>query len=152
MGRVAPSCGVLVGQRRVAIFDHILEKAPATFNATQLRFFLRLVVYIDPYSFLEEITSHFAGDDENHGQTQQELVLSALDTTSDGKLTSFALRLALTDHLGLPRDTDPDLLSEAEALFAPAQSKTKKTSKANSTSSLVKPTEKQTSLKRQKAA
>ena len=35
----------------------------------------------------------------------------------------------MTDHLGLPRDSDPDLLSEAEVLFAPPQAKPKKGSK-----------------------
>ena len=92
---------------RLATFDRILEQAPAVFTATQLRLFLRLVVYIDPYSFLEEVAIHFAGDDENHEQTEQEIVLSALDKTADEKLTSFALRLALTDHLGLPATPTP---------------------------------------------
>ena len=110
------------------------------------------MVYIDPYSFLEEVASHFAGDDENHEQTEQELVLSALDATAEEKLTSFALRLALTDHLDLPRDTDPDLLSEAAALFAPPQAKPKKASKAKAAPTLVKPVEKETTAKKQKAA
>jgi ParB family chromosome partitioning protein len=110
------------------------------------------VVYIDPYSFLEDVASHFAGDDENHEQTEQDIVLSALGTTADDKLTSFALRLALTDHLGIPRDTDPDLLSEAEALFAPPQAKPKKASKPKAAPTLVKPAEKKTTTKKQKAA
>jgi ParB family chromosome partitioning protein len=122
------------------------------FTAAQFRLFLRLLVHIDPYSFLEEVASHFAGDDENHEQTEHELVLSALDTTADEKLTSFALRLALTDHLGLPRDTDPDLLSEAETLFAPPQVKPKKANKAKAAPTLVKPAEKKTTAKKQKAA
>ncbi len=137
---------------RLATFDRILEQTPAVFTATQLRLFLRLVVYIDPYSFLEEVASHFAGDDENHEQTEQEIVLAALGNTADEKLTSFALRLALTDHLGLPRDTDPDLLSEAEALFAPPQAKPKKASKPKAAPTLVKPAEKKTTAKKQKAA
>jgi ParB family chromosome partitioning protein len=137
---------------RLATFDRILEQTPAVFTATQLRLFLRLVVYIDPYSFLEEVASHFAGDDENHEQTEQEIVLAALGNTADEKLTSFALRLALTDHLGLPRDTDPDLLSEAEALFAPPQAKPKKASKPKAAPALVKPAEKKTTAKKQKAA
>jgi ParB family chromosome partitioning protein len=137
---------------RLATFDRILEQAPVVFSATQLRSFLRLVVYIDPYSFLEEVSSHFAGDDENHEQTEQEIVLAALGNTADEKLTSFALRLALTDHLGLPRDTDPDLLSEAEALFAPPQAKPKKASKPKAAPALVKPSEKKTTARKQKAA
>jgi len=137
---------------RMATFDRILDRVPAMFTAAQFRLFLRLVVYIDPYSFLEEVASHFAGDDENHEQTEQEMVLSALENTTDEKLTSFALRLALTDHLGLPRDPDPDLLSEAEALFAPPQAKPKKASKPKAAPTLVKPAEKKTTVKKQKAA
>ena len=137
---------------RLATFDRILDQAPAMFTAAQLRFFLRLVVYIDPYSFLEEVASHFAGDDENHEQTEQDIVLSALGTTADEKITSFALRLALTDHLGLPRDTDPDLLTEAEAMFAPPQAKPKKASRPKAAPTLVKPAEKKTTAKKQKAA
>jgi len=137
---------------RLATFDRILEQTPAVFTATQLRLFLRLVVYIDPYSFLEEVASHFAGDDESQEQTEQEIVLAALGNTADEKLTSFALRLALTDHLGLPRDTDPDLLSEAEALFAPPQANPKRASNPKAAPTLVKPAEKKTTVKKQKAA
>ncbi len=137
---------------RLATFDRILEQTPAVFTATQLRLFLRLVVYIDPYSFLEEVASHFAGDEGNHEQTEQEIVLAALGNTADEKLTSFALRLALTDHLGLARDTTPDLLSEAEALFAPPQAKPKRANKPKAAQTLVKPAEKKTTAKKQKAA
>jgi ParB family chromosome partitioning protein len=137
---------------RLAAFDHILEKAPAVFTPTQLRLFLRLLVYIDPYSFLEEVASHFAGDDENHEQTEQEIVLAALANTADEKLTNFALRLALTDHMDVPRDTDADLLSEAEALFVPPQAKPKKATKRKAAPALVKPAEKKVTAKKQKAA
>ena len=137
---------------RVATFDRILDQAPAVFTTAQLRLFLRLVVYIDPYSFLEEVASHFAGNDENLEQTEQEIVLAALADSADDKLTSFALRLALSDHLAIPRDTDPDLLSEAEALFAPAQAQTKKASKPKTNPTLVKPAEKTATAKKQKAA
>ena len=122
------------------------------FTAAQLRLFLRLVVYIAPYNFLEEVASHFAGDDENHEQTEQEIVLAALENTTDEKLTSFALRLALTEHLDIPRDTDPDLLTVAEALFAPPQAKRKKATKPKAAPTLVKPAEKKATAKKQKAA
>jgi ParB family transcriptional regulator, chromosome partitioning protein len=52
----------------------------------------------------------------------------------------------------LPRDTDPDLLSEAEALFAPPKAKPKKVSKQKASPSLVKSAEKKTATKKQKAA
>jgi ParB family chromosome partitioning protein len=137
---------------RLATFDRILDQVPAVFTAAQLRLFLRLVVYIDPYKFLEEVASYFAGDDENVEQTEQEIVLAALANTADEKLTSFALRLALTDHLGIPRESDPDLLSEAEAAFASPQTKSKKASKSKAAPTLVKPAERKSVAKKQKAA
>jgi ParB family chromosome partitioning protein len=62
------------------------------------------------------------------------------------------LRLTLTDHLGIPRDTDPNLLAEAETSFAPAQAKTKKASKSAATPTLVKSAAKKTTAKKQKDA
>jgi ParB family transcriptional regulator, chromosome partitioning protein len=37
-------------QSRVSTFERILENAPATFSAAQMRVFLRLLVQVDPYS------------------------------------------------------------------------------------------------------
>ena len=136
----------------IATFDRILEQAPAVFTASQFRLLLRLVVLIDPYSFLEEVASHFTGNDENHELTEHEIVLSALENTADEKLTSFALRLALTDHLGIPRDPDPDLLSEAEALFAPPQANPPKARKPKAATTFIKPDERKTTTKKRKAA
>ena len=94
---------------------------------------------MDPYSFLEEVASHFAGNEENHEQTEQEIVLHALGSTADEKLTGFALRLALTNHLGTPRDMDPDLLSEAQPPSAPPEVKAKRVSYPKASPSLHKP-------------
>jgi ParB family chromosome partitioning protein len=46
-----------------------------------------------------------------------------LDGTADQKLTGFALRLVLSDHVGIPHESQPDLLSEAEQVFAPRKPK-----------------------------
>lgn len=144
-----------LSKARTATFDRILDNAPAMFTAAQLRFFLRLLVHIDPYSFLEEVASHFAGNDENARQTDEEIVLTALDNTADEKLTGFALRLALTDHVSIPCDDEPDPLSEAEAAFAPPppkSSKPKNTSKSKEVTTLVKPPQKKSAVKKQKVA
>lgn len=144
-----------LSKARIATFDRILENAPAMFSAAQLRTFLRLLVHIDPYSFLEEVASHFAGNDENVQQTDEEIVLAALDNTAEDKLTSLALRLVLTDHVGIPAEDDPDLLSEAEAAFAPPppkSSKPKNTDKSKETQTLVKAPSKKSAAKKQKAA
>jgi len=107
---------------RLATFERILEHAPAAFNATQMRFFLRLVIQLD-YSFLEDVATHFADSDENTQQSDEEIVLAALDSTADQKLTSLALRIVLSDHLAIPREDQPDLLIEAEQLFVPQKPK-----------------------------
>ena len=140
---------------RLVTFDRILDQAPVMFTTAQLRAFLRLLVQLDPYTFLEEVASHFAGDDENRLQTDEEIVLAALANTADDKLTSFALRLALTDHVDIPRGDQADLLAEAEDAFAPPQSKTSKpknTNEGKQANSLVKSSQKRNAAKKQQAA
>jgi ParB family chromosome partitioning protein len=144
-----------LSKARTATFESIFDHAPAMFTAAQLRTFLRLLVHIDPYSFLEEVASHFAGNDENAQQTDEEIVLAALDSTADDKLTSLALRLALTGHVSIPRENEPDPLSEAEAVFAPPQpksSKPKNASKPKKAQTLVDVPPKKSAARKQKAA
>ncbi len=107
---------------RIATFERIIEHAPASLSPAQLRVFLRLLIHLD-YSFLEEVASHFASGDENTQQSDDEIVLAALDGTTDEKLTGLALRLVLSDHVGIPHENQPDLLSEAEQVFAPKKPK-----------------------------
>jgi ParB family transcriptional regulator, chromosome partitioning protein len=107
---------------RVATFERIIEEAPASFSPAQMRVFVRLLVHLD-YSFLEEVATHFANGDENAQQSDDEIVLAALDGTADEKLTSLALRLVLSDHIGLPQESQPDLLTEAEQMFSPKKPK-----------------------------
>lgn len=107
---------------RLATFERIIEQAPSTFNAAQLRVFLRLLVHLD-YSFLEDVAAHFANGDENTERSDEEVVLAALDGTADEKLTGLALRIVLSEHLGIPHENEPDLLSECEQVFAPKKPK-----------------------------
>ena len=110
---------------RVATFERIIEQAPASFNSVQMRVFLCLLIHLD-YSFLEEVATHFANGDENAQQSDEEIVLGALDGTADEKLTGLALRLVLSDHIGIPHESQPDLLTEAEQVFAPKKPKAAK--------------------------
>ena len=107
---------------RLATFERIIEQAPATFSAAQLRVFLRLLVHLD-YSFLEDVAAHFANGDENTQQSDEEIVLAALDGTADEKLTGLALRIVLSDHVGIPHENQPDFLTEAAQVFAPKKAK-----------------------------
>ncbi len=107
---------------RIATFERLIEQAPASFSPAQMRVFLRLLIHLD-YSFLEEVAGHFANGDENSQQSDDEIVLAALDGTADEKLTGLALRLVLSDHIAIPRESQPDLLAEAEQVFAPKKPK-----------------------------
>lgn len=86
----------------------------------------RLLVNVNPYDFLEEAAVHFSIRD-NEDRPDDEVVLAGLSTTGDEKLTGFALRIVLSDHVGIPRENAPNLLTEAEDVFAPEEPKVAKT-------------------------
>ncbi|WP_263385101.1 hypothetical protein [Granulicella arctica] len=87
--------------------------------------------------------------DENDHRSAEEVLLSAIDNTTDDKLTCFALRLALAGHVGIPRENEPDFLTEAEAVFAPPQKKAKAKRTRNTPVEMPKST---TLTKKQKTA
>jgi ParB family chromosome partitioning protein len=103
---------------REATFNRILETAPPMFTAAQLRIFLRALVNLDPYTFTDYAAEHFAAD-ENNQQTAEEVLLFTIGNLADDKLTSFALRLALTGHTDIPQENEFDFLTEAESAFVP---------------------------------
>jgi ParB family chromosome partitioning protein len=115
-----------ITKAREATFNRILENAPAMFTTAQLRVFLRALVNLDPYALTDEVAEHFAGDDESNQRTAEEILSAGLAGTADEKLTSFALRLALTGYVTIPRESEHDFLVEAEAAFAPPQPKNEK--------------------------
>jgi len=104
-------------QTRKATFERILANAPATFSAAQLRMLLRALVNLDPYTFADDVAEEIVGENENNQLTGEEVLLAAIDGLGDEKLTGFALRLALTSHVAIPREGEVDFLTEAEAVF-----------------------------------
>jgi len=108
-------------KRRTESFNRILDNAPTTFSGPQLRVLLRALIHIDSYDFADNVAAHFVGDDENNQQSADEVLLSVVDGMEDDKLPAFALRLALTVHVDIPREGEIDHLIEAEKLFAHAQ-------------------------------
>ena len=96
---------------------------------------------------MRRLPTHFANGDENTQQSDDEIVLAALDGTADEKLTGLALRLVLSDHIGIPHESQPDLLTEAEQVFAPKKPKAVK-AKADA-SNKPKPTAVKTSAKKE---
>ncbi|WP_263384820.1 ParB/RepB/Spo0J family partition protein [Granulicella arctica] len=124
---------------RVATFDRIIAAAPASFTAPQLRVVLRAIVNLDPYTFADDLAEDIAAKNENEQRSAEELLLATIDATADERLTVFALRLALSGHVGIPSENEFDFLTEAEAVFAPLKPQ-KKTSAAKAKKpTLVKP-------------
>ncbi len=108
-------------QTRKATFERILANAPDSFGPAQLRMLLRALVNLDPYTFADDVAEEIAGTDENERRTAEEVLLAAIDSLGDEKLTGFALRLALTSHVAIPREGEVDFLTEAEAVFPQPQ-------------------------------
>lgn len=124
-------------KRRAESFNRILDNAPAAFTGPQLRVLLRALVHIDAYQFTDDVAAYFVTD-ENNQQTAEEVLSSVLDGLEDAKLTSFALRLVLTTHAGIPRENEIDSLIEAEQVFAPPQPKKPEAKKKEVTNKAAK--------------
>ena len=107
---------------RSATFERILDNAPPSFTAPQLRVLLRALVNLDPYTFADNLAEEEAGEDKNEQRSAEELLLSTIDGLGDEKLTRFALRLALAGQQGIPREGEFDFLAEAEPVFTPRKS------------------------------
>src|SRR5580698_3454442 len=142
---------------RTAAFERIVQNAPATFTAAQLRVLLRALVNLDPYTLTDDLAEQIAGEDENEQRTAEEVLLSAIDDLQDDKLTGFTLRLALTGHIDIPREGEFDFLSEAEAAFAVSQpksagSKKPKVKTPTPIKAASKPAPKKTAAKKKTAA
>jgi ParB family chromosome partitioning protein len=108
---------------RTITFERIVENAPATFTAAQLRVLLRALVNLDPYTLTDDLAEQIAGENENEQRTAEEVLLSAIDGLQDDKLTGFALRLALIGHVDVASEGEFDFLAEAETAFAFPQPK-----------------------------
>ncbi len=108
-----------VRKERQTTFERILTNAPETFNPTQLRLVLRAMVHIDPDTFHDYACLDLP--EEYLSRDASETLQSALDATTNARLTAFALRLALSTHRDIPREDQPDFLAEADAVFQPAK-------------------------------
>ena len=138
---------------RKATFDRILVNAPETLNAAQLRVLLRAIVNLDPYTFADDLAEDVA--DEKERRSPEEVLLATIASTADNKLSHFAVRLALSGHVGIPRENEPDFLAEANAVFTPPLKKVKAPKTGKPLVNLVKPkpqTKKPKTAKKQIAA
>jgi ParB family chromosome partitioning protein len=113
---------------RLTTLEHIIEHAPEVLTPPQLRTFTELLLNLSPYGLFEDAAEHFVGDHENNSKTEDEILTEALANCPDDKLMGFVLRLLLTEHVAIPREDQPDWLSKAESIFAPAKPKAGKSS------------------------
>jgi len=114
-------------KKRDATFERIVAEAPPVLTAPQLRVILRALVNLDPYTFADDLAEDMA--DENDKRSAEEVLLSAIEGTTNDKLTSFAARLALAGHRGIPRESEVDFLAQAEAAFLTPKPKKSSTGK-----------------------
>jgi len=135
---------------RAATFERILENAPETLNAIQLRVLLRAIVNLDPYTFADDLAEEVA--DENESRIAEEVLLATIDATEDDKLTRFAIRLALSGHVGIPRENEFDFLAEADAVFAPPRKKVEVSKAGKAPVALPKPKPRKKTAKKRIAA
>jgi ParB family chromosome partitioning protein len=127
-------------KKREETFERIVAQAPAMLTAAQLRVILRAIVNLDPYTFADDLAEDTA--DENDKRSAEEVLLAAIDGTADDKLTGFAVRLALSGHRAIPREGEPDFLTEAAAAFLipkPRKSAAKKAVPAKKEPTPIKP-------------
>ena len=134
-------------QTRRITFKRILENAPKTLNPVQLRVLLRAIVNLDPYTFADDLAGDLAN--ENEDRSPEETLLATIDATADEKLTHFAVRLALSGHVSIPRENELDFLTEAEVAFTLPQKKAKVPKTGKVPVALSKP---KTQAKKQKTA
>ncbi len=138
---------------RAATFERILDNAPASLSNDQLRVLLRAIVNLDPYTLADDLAEKLIPEREGEPRSAEEVLLAAIYTTADDKLTRFAIRLALSSHVRIPRENEPDFLTEADAVFAPqAQPKQKAKSRKSAKPTLVSPPAKKASQGKKKIA
>ena len=120
-------------KQREKTFEQIVAQASANLSPAQLRVILRAIVNLDPYTFADDLATDLSEDPDNDKRSAEEVLLTVIDGTADDKLTSFAVRLALAGHRGIPRETELDFLTKAAAAFLtpkPKKNPAKKTALA----------------------
>ena len=137
---------------RTATFEHILDNAPASLSNAQLRVLLSAIVNLDPYTFADDLAEELTPEGDTERRSAEEVLLAAIDTTADDKLIRFAIRLALSSHVRIPRENEPDFLTEANAVFTPQPQAKQKASRKATRPTLVSPTAKKASQGKKKIA
>ena len=113
-------------KERIAGLERIIEQAPAVLDAVQLRLILELLIHLSPYGLFEEAAEHFAGSDENHNKTDDEILGDAFAACADDKLMGLDPPSLTHGPHRCSAGNQPDVLAKAEAVFAPPKPKATK--------------------------
>jgi ParB family chromosome partitioning protein len=131
----------------MAIMDH----TPAQLTSDQFRLLMRALVQSDYYIF-EKVATHYAElSEERRDQSEEAVLDDVIVTAKVDSLSSILTRIALTDHVDLPRDGQLDFLTEATELFVPktvAKKTTIKAAKSSANSTSMKPARKASSKRK----
>ncbi len=114
-----------------------------------MRVLLRAIVNLDPYTFADDLAEETTG--ENERRSAEEVLLATIDATADDKPTRFAIRLALSGHVGIPRENELDFLTEADTVFTPPLPRKAKTPKKQKRPTPINPDAPTTTLKKRAA-
>lgn len=125
-------------ERKVA-FERIISKIPATLAHGELRFLLRALVYSSGYNIFEDVAVYFAElNNERTEQSDEEILDGVITRANAGELSAMLARIALTDHIDIPREEQVDFLTLAADLFLPKE-EPKPTAKKAIAKSTAKP-------------
>lgn len=107
---------------RKATFEGIMHHIPPRPSSDQLRFLLRAFVYSSGYNLFEDVAVYFAElNNERTEQSDEEVLDGVITRANDDALSALLARLALTDHVDIPREEQIDFLIQAADLFLPKE-------------------------------
>ena len=117
-----PENRVTLRKQRRETFERIMANIPAKLHGDDLRFLLRALVWSGGYGIFDEPASFYASQSEERNEQDYAEVLDGVITKSTSEqLPSVLARLALTDHIDIPREGLIDFLTLAAERFLPKE-------------------------------
>lgn len=134
-------------KERKATFDSIMSTVPAQLSSEQLRFLLRALVYSNSYSLFEDVAVYYAElSGERNDQSDEEVLDDVIIKSTAKDLPTVLARIALNDHIDIPREEQIDFLAQATVLFLPKE-ETKPSTTKKKANALQKPAAKKLATK-----
>lgn len=109
-------------KQRRETFERIMANIPAKLHGDDLRFLLRALVWSGEYGIFDEPASFYAEQsEERNEQDYAEVLDGVIAKSTSEQLPSVLARLALTDHIDIPREGLIDFLTLAAERFLPKE-------------------------------